>query len=185
VNNLKSKKGFVIISLIVFLFIIPNFPEGNNMEQLTSEIENSGNTNIQHIEILDGNKSVAFIKKDDGTEREMYFEKSLFSWKFKREFTFDPEGINEPIHLSFFQSPFNNEETLNTVLLRVFDNEISKVRIVTGENIVHDFELLSKGSGERFGLFRTDSNDVYEAEYIAYSNEGEVIVNIKGNAFLN
>ena len=176
-NILKSKKGFVIISVIVavVLLVISYFSKGNNMEQLTSEIENHGNTNIQHIEILDGNKSVAFIKKDDGTEREMYFEKSLFSWKFKREFTFYPEGINEPIHLSFFQSPFNNEETLNTVLLRVFDNEISKVRIETGENIFHDFELLSKGSGERFGLFRTDSNDVYEAEYIAYNSEGEVI----------
>lgn len=174
-NILKSKKGFVIISLIVFLFVISTFPKGNNMEQLIRKIENTGNTKMQHIEILDGNKSVAFIKKDDGTEREMYFEKYLLSWKFKREFTFDPEGINEPIHLSFFQSPFNNEETLNTVILRVFDNEISKVRIETGENIFHDFELLSKGSGERFGLFSTGSNEVYEAEYIAYNSEGEVI----------
>lgn len=175
-NILKSKKGLVFIIVIAVLLVISNFPKGNNKEQLTSEIENHGDSrDIQHIEILDGNKSVAFIKKDDGTEREMYFEKSLFSWKFKREFTFDSEGINEPIHLSFFQSPFNNEETLNTVLLRVFDNEISKVRIETRENIFHDFELLPKGSGERFGIFRTDSNDVYEAEYIAYNSEGEVI----------
>ena len=175
-NILKSKKGLVIIIVIVVLVVISNFPKGNNKEQLTSEIKNNGsNTNIQHIEILDGNKSVAFIKKDDGTEGEMYFEKSLFSWKFKREYTFYPEGIIEPIHLSFFLSPFNNEETLNTVLLRVFDTEISKVRIETGENIFHDFELLPKDSGGRFGLFVTESNDVYEAEYIAYNSEGEVI----------
>jgi len=176
VNILKTKKGLVIISVIAVLLVISNFPKGNNKEQLTSEIEKYGDSkDIQHIEIVDGYKSVAFLKKDDGTEREMYLEKSFFSWKFKREFTFDPKGINEPIHLSFFQSPFNGEESLNTVLLRVFDNEISKVRIETGENIFHDFELLPKGSGERFGLFRTDSNDVYEAEYIAYNSEGEVI----------
>ncbi|MEK5068677.1 hypothetical protein [Sporosarcina sp. FSL K6-1508] len=179
-NILKSKKGLVIIMGIAVLLVISNFSKGNNKEQLTSKIEKYGDdTDIQHIEILDGNKSVAFIKKDDGTEGEIYFEKSLLSWKFKREFTFEPEGINTPIHLSFFQSPFNNEETLNTVLLRVFDNEISKVRIETGENIFHDFELLPKGSGERFGLFRTASEDFYEAEYIAYNSEGEVIYTSK------
>ncbi|WP_025783386.1 hypothetical protein [Sporosarcina sp. D27] len=128
---------------------------------------------------MNGNKSIAFIKNDDGTESEMYFEKSLFSWKFKQDFTFEPEGINEPIHLSFFQSPFNKEEKLNTVLIRVFNNEISKVRIEIEEKILNDFELLPKGSGERFGLFNTENNSIFEAEYIAFNSKGEVVYTLK------
>lgn len=179
-NIIKFKKSLVIIiALIVFLLILI-LPQGNNKEQLTSEIERHGNnTNIQHIEILDGNKSIAFIKNDDGTESEMYFEKSLFSWKFKQDFTFEPEGVNEPIHLSFFQSPFNKEEKLNTVLLRVFDNEISKVKIEVGKEILSDFELLPKGSGERFGLFKTENNNINKAEYNAYNSKDEVVYKIK------
>lgn len=177
---LKSKKGLVIIIALIVFSVFLILPQGNNKEQLTNEIENHGNNiNIQHIELLDGNKSIAFIKNDDGTESEMYFEKSLFSWKLKQDFTFEPEGINEPIHLSFFQSPFNKEEKLNTVLLRVYDNEISKVRIEIGEKVLNDFELLAKGSGERFGLFKTENNNIYKAEYIAYNSKGEVVYTLK------
>ena len=179
-NILKSKKGLVIIITLIVFSVLLILPQGNNKEQLTNEIENHGdNINIQHIELLDDNKSIAFIKNDDGTESEMYFEKSLFSWKFKKDFTFEPEGVNEPIHLSFFQSPFNKEEKLNTVLLRVFDNEISKVRIEMGEKILNDFELLAKDSGEKFGLFKTENNNIYKAEYIAYNSKGEVVYTLK------
>ncbi|KMY51593.1 hypothetical protein [Peribacillus loiseleuriae] len=165
----------MIVAFVVIL-VISTFLIGNDKKQIISEMENhSDDIGIQHIEVLDGNKSVAFIKKDDGTEKEMYFGKTLFSWKFKRDYIFYPEGVNEPVQLSFFQSPFTKEETLDSILLRVFDNEISRVRIKKGDNIIHDFELLPKGSGKRFGLFRTDSNDVYDAEYIAYNSEGEVV----------
>ncbi|MEK4485671.1 hypothetical protein MHH81_08710 [Psychrobacillus sp. FSL H8-0484] len=165
---------WVIIAIVLVLFWL--LPRGDDKEQIAGEIKNHSNvTNINHIEVIDDNKSVAFSKTADGTEMEMYLEKSLFSWKKKRDYSFIPEGITEPIHLSFFDSPFSNEEEFNAVLLRVFDKEIDSVKIVKGRDIIHNFKLLAKDSDEKFGLFRTKSGEIYDAEYIAYNSEGEVV----------
>lgn len=51
--------------------------------------------------------------------------------------------------------------------------------IEIGEKIIGDLELLHKGSDERFGLFKTESNNIYEAEYIAYNSKGEVVYTLK------
>ena len=152
------------------------FAKGDHKEQIASEVKSHWNVvNIQHIEILDDNKSVAFYKTVDGSEREMYLEKSLFTWDMKRDFPFIREGVNEHIHLSFFDSPFSSEEEDNAVLLRVFDNEINRVHIVKGENIIYHFELFSIGSEERVGLFRTENDEIYDADYVAYNSDGEVV----------
>ncbi|WP_332633777.1 hypothetical protein [Halalkalibacter flavus] len=165
---------WVIIAIVLVLIWL--FAGGDDKKQIASEIKNHWNvTNIHHIEVINDNKSVAFFKTVDGTEMEMYLEKSLFSWNKKRDYFFIPEGINEPIHLSFFDSPYSNEEEYNAILLRVFDKEIDSVQIVKGEDIIHNFKLLTKGSGERFGLFRTENDGIYDAEYIAYNSEGEII----------
>lgn len=47
------------------------------------------------------------------------------------------------------------------------------------EKIISDFDLLPKGSGKRFGLFETESNNIYEAEYIAYNSKSEVVYTLK------
>ncbi len=124
---------------------------------------------------MEDNKSVAFFNTVDGSEREMYLEKSLFSWDKKSDYSFNREGVNEYFHLTFFNSPFNNEEKYNAVLLRVFDNEINSVHIVRDENIIYRFELFSIGSEERVGLVRMENDEVYRAEYIAYNSDGEVV----------
>lgn len=165
--------GIIItISLVVVWHIVGRDDE----EQIADEINNYGNvTNIQHIEVLDDDKSVAFYDAGDGTEIEMYLEKSLFSWNIKRSNSFNKEGINEPMFISFSTSPFSNVEEVNIVLLRVFDKEINSVQIVKDEDVIHNFELITKGSEEKFGLYRTESNEVHEAEFIAYNIEGEII----------
>lgn len=61
------------------------------------------------------------------------------------------------------------------MILRVFDKEIDRVEIVKGDQTIHSFELLTKAADERFGLFRTDNDEIYDAEYIAYNAEGEVV----------
>lgn len=95
--------------------------------------------------------------------------------RIKGDFSFNPEGITKPIHLSFFGSPSSNEEEFNAVLLRVFDKEIDRVIIVEGGNTIHNFKLFTNSSGEKFGLFRTKSDEIYDAEYIAHDSEGEVV----------
>lgn len=165
--------------IIAIIFSLIWFLSKDDKEQIAKEIKEHWDvTNIHHIEVINNNKAIAFFKTVDGTEMEMYLEKSLFSWRKKRDYTFIPEGVNESIHLSFFDSPYNNEEEYNAVLLRVFDIEIDSVQIVNGEEIIHYFKRLTKGSGERFELFTTESDAIYDAEYLAYNSEGEVVFSI-------
>jgi len=172
----KTKQVIIWIIIAIVLLLIWIYAKGDDKKQIVNEVKKHWNvTNIQHIEILDDNKSVVFYKTVDGTEREMYLEKSLFSWDNKRDFSFIREGVNEHILLSFFDSPFSNEEEYNAVLLRVFDNEINSVHIAKGEKIIYKFELFSTDSEERFGLFRTENDEIYNAEYIAYNSDGEVV----------
>ena len=77
--------------------------------------------------------------------------------------------------LSFFHSPFSNEEEYNAVLLRVLNNEITSVDMVKDDNIIHRFELFSISSEEKVGLFRMENDELYKAEYMAYNSNGEVV----------
>lgn len=155
-------------------------PPGDDKEQIAVETKNHWNvSNINHIEVFNDNKSVAFSKTADGSEMEMYLEKSLFSWKKKRDYSFIPEGITEPIHLSFFDSPFSDEEEFNAVLLRVFEKEIDSVQLINGGEKIHNFKLLAKDSNEKFGLFRTKSDEIYDGEHVAYNSDGEVVYSSK------
>lgn len=164
----------VIIAGVLFLILL--FIGGNDEEQIAREIKNNWHvTNIQHIEIINNNKSVALFETVDGTEMEAYLEKTLFFWNIKRDFSFNPAGINAPIFMTFFNSPFSNEEEYNAVTIKVFDEEINSVQLVKGEDIIHHFNLFTKGPGEKIGLFRTESEVIYDAEYIAYNQEGEVV----------
>ncbi|MFJ5762886.1 hypothetical protein ACIQAA_27965 [Neobacillus sp. NPDC093182] len=175
-RTVKTKNVLLILVCILVIAVASIFFISDDKKQITREIENQLNyKNITHIEVFDDNKSVVFIKNDDGTEGEIYLEKSLFSWDCKQDYSFIREGVVDPIHLSFFQSPFNNEQKSNAVLLRVLDGEISTVKIEKGKDIIHNFELLKKGSGERFGLFRSKSNDVFGAKLIAHNKKGEVV----------
>lgn len=178
---LKKNKQFIIwVIIAIVLVLIWLLPRGDDKEQIAGEIKNHWNvTNIHHIEVIDENKSVVFFKTVDGTEKEMYLEKSLFSWKNKRDFSFMPEGLTEPIHLSFFDSPFSNEEEFKAVLLRVFDKEIDSVQIVKGGDTIHNYKLITLDSGKKFGLFRTKSDEIYDAQYNAYNSEGEVVYSSK------
>ena len=165
--------GIIIAIILVVVWLIVG---RDDEEQIANEINNHGFvTNIQHIEVLDANKSVAFFNVDDNTEMEMYLEKSLFSWNNKRDNSFNRLRINEPMFISFSNSPFSNEEEVSMVLLRIFDHEINSVQIVKYEEIIHNFELITKGPDEKFGLFRTESDEIYEAEFVAYNSEGEVV----------
>jgi hypothetical protein len=176
VRTVKTKKVLLILVCFLVIAVASIFFISDDKKQITREIENKLNyKNITHVEVFDDKKSVVFIKNDDGTEGEIYLEKSLISWDFKQDYSFIREGVVDPIHISFFQSPFNNEQKSNALLLRVFDGEISSVKIEKGKDVIHNFELLKKGSGERFGLFRTKSNDVFDAKFIAYNKKGEVV----------
>lgn len=53
------------------------------------------------------------------------------------------------------------------------------MKIVKGRDTIHNFKLLAKNSDEKFGLFRTKSGEIYDAEYIAYNSEGEVVYSSK------
>lgn len=61
----------------------------------------------------------------------------------------------------------------------MFDKEIDSVKIVEGGNTIHNFKLFTNGLSEKFGLFRTNSDEIYDAEYIAYDSEGEVVYSSK------
>lgn len=174
---MRRNRPVIIGIIIAVIFIVVWLVVGRGDEVLiTNEINKHANgTEIQHIEVLDNDTSVAFFDVSDGVEREMYLEKSLFSWNNKRDKTFSKLGINEPMFISFSNSPFSNEEEVNMVLLRVFDKEINSVQIVKDEDVIHNFELISKGSDEKFGLFRTESEEIHEAEFIAYNSEGDVV----------
>nr|WP_263323149.1 hypothetical protein [Neobacillus sp. Marseille-Q6967] len=175
-RTVKAKKVLLILVCLLVIAVASIFFISDDKKQITREIENKLNyKNITHVEVFDDKKSVVFIKNDDGTEREINLEKSLISWDFKQDYSFIREGVVDPIHISFFQSPFNNEQKSNALLLRVFDDEISSVKIEKGKDVIHNFELIKKGSGERFGLFRTKSNDVFDAKFIAYNKKGEVV----------
>jgi hypothetical protein len=165
--------GMAIAAVFSFIWLLPaRGSEG----QIANEIaKKTSDVRIDHIEVIDNNLSVAFLHTSAGEEREMYWESSLFSWEAKKYFAFIPEGIHEPIHLAFFNSPFTGEEEYNAVILRVFDKEIDRVEIVKGDQTIHSFKLLTKTADERFGLFRTDNEEIYDAEYIAYNAEGEVV----------
>ncbi|SFP97993.1 hypothetical protein SAMN05421670_0517 [Psychrobacillus psychrotolerans] len=172
----KNIQAVIWAFIVIVLVMIWLLPRGDDKEQIAGEINNHWNVaNINHIEVIDDNKSVAFSQTVDGNEMEVYLEKSLFSWEKKSDYSFNPEGITEPIHLSFFSSPFSNEEEFNAVLLRVFDKEIDSVQIVKGDDTIHNFKLLTKDSGKKFALFRTKSDELFDAEYIAYNSEGEVV----------
>jgi hypothetical protein len=180
VRTVKTKRVLQIVVCFLVILVASIFFIGDDKERIIREIENQVNVkNITHIEVFDDNKSVVFIKKDDGTEGEIYLEKSLLYWDVKQDYSFIREGVVEPIHISFFQSPFNNEQKSNAVLLRVFDGEISSLKIMKGKDVIHHFKIRNKGSGERFGLFRTNRNDVFDAKFIAYNNKGEVVFSNK------
>ncbi len=172
-------KNKVIIGAIIAVVVLISFwlfAGGDDKKQIAREINKHWNvTDIDHIEVINDNESVAFFKTVDGTEMEMYLEKSLFSWNKKRDYSFSSEGINKPIHLSFFDSPYRNEEEYNAILLRIFDEEIVSVQIAKDEDIIHNFKVLSKDTGERFGLFRTENDSIYNADYVAYNIKGEVV----------
>ncbi|WP_212613433.1 hypothetical protein [Ureibacillus acetophenoni] len=167
----------LIISSLLFI-LLPLFTRGDDHEQIARVIHNNWNSvYIEHIEVIEDNKSVAFFHTADGEEREVYLEKSLFSWKNIRDLTFIREGITKPIHLSFSNSPYTNEEDIHLVLLRVFDKEIDRVEIVKEGETIHKYQLRSKDSEEKFGLFRTEIDDIYEAEFIAYNSAGAIVFN--------
>lgn len=138
---MNKNLAIVGVGIVVFFVLIWIYAGGDDKEQIASEIIKPWNdTNIHHIEMVEDIKSVAFFTTSEGTKMEMYLEKSLLSWKKKRDFSFIPEGIKSPIHLSFFDCPYSNEEEYNVVLLRVFDKEIDSVQIVKGEDIVEKDE---------------------------------------------
>ena len=173
ISWLKRSAALSVIKAIISFWL---FAGGDDKKQIAREINKHWNvTDIDHIEVIDDNESVAFFKTVDGTEMEMYLEKSLFSWNKKRDYSFSSEGINKPIHLSFFDSPYRNEEEYNAILLRIFDEEIVSVQIAKDEEIIHNFKVLSKDTGERFGLFRTENDSIYNADYVAYNIKGEVV----------
>jgi hypothetical protein len=178
---MSVKRRFIIGVTIAAVFsFIWHLPVRGSEEQIANAIAKKTNgASIDHIEVIDHNLSVAFLHTANGEEREMYFEKSLFSWKAKRDFAFVQEGIEDPIHLAFFTSPFSGEEGYHAVILRVFDKEIDHVEIVKGNQTIHSFKLHAKDAGERFGLFRTESDEIYDAEYIACDAEGEVVYRSK------
>ncbi len=165
--------GMAIAAVFSFIWLLP---ARGSEAQIANEIaEKTNGVSIDHIEMIDNHLSVAFLHTAAGEEKELYLERSLFSWEAKKEFAFTPEGIHDPIHLAFFNSPFTGEEEFNAVILRVFDKEIDRVEIVKGKKTLHSFKLLTKAADEKFGLFRTDSDEIYDAEYIAYNAEGEVV----------
>lgn len=92
------------------------------------------------------------------------------------DFSFSPpEGTNEPFFISMFDSPFSNEGEYHVISLSVLDSEIANVKMVNGKNIIHNFELTSVDSREKFAFYRTKSDAIYEAEFIAYNSKGEVV----------
>jgi hypothetical protein len=120
VRTVITKRVLLILVCFLVIAVASIYVIRDDKEQITREIENQMNVkNITHIEVFDNNNSVVFIKNDDGTEGEIYLEKSLFSWDYKQDYSYIREGVVEPIHISFFQSPFNNEQKSNAVLLRV------------------------------------------------------------------
>lgn len=173
---LKSKKARLIFVLAIVIIGILLMLQNNDEEQIASKIQNYWPAAyIHHIELLDDNKALVLLDIHVDEEKEVYLEKSQFSWKLLRSFPFIRDGVSQPIHFSFFQSPFNNEDQFNSVIVRVFDDEISSVQMEMRKKMIHNFQLIKKESGERFGLLRTESSELFEAEYVAYNSKGEVV----------
>lgn len=76
---MKKNKIFVVLFLIG-LGSIWFIGRGDDKEQIANEIkEHWSITNIQEIELIDNNKSIALFKDSEGVEWEMYLEKSFLS----------------------------------------------------------------------------------------------------------
>jgi hypothetical protein len=80
VRTVKTKRVLLILVCFLVIAVASVFFISDDKKQITREIENKLNyKNISHVEVFDDKKSVVFIKNDDGTEGEIYLEKSLFS----------------------------------------------------------------------------------------------------------
>ncbi len=89
-------KNKVIIGAVIAVVVLISFwlfAEGDDKKQIAREINKHWHvTDIDHIEVINDYKSLAFFKTVDGTEMEMYLEKSLFSWNKKRDYSFPQKG---------------------------------------------------------------------------------------------
>ena len=177
----KSKKFFVIVFLVVIGAGTLLSRDDNTL--ILTEVEKKWNiSNLYHLELFDDDKkAVVFFETIDGEEREMYLEKSFFKWHERRGYMHEPEGIEEPLHLSFSESPFKNEEDLELVVIRVYDTEINNVEIRTTKGLLKNIKIQPKrvGKATGFGLLRTGDKDIFEAEFVSYNAEGEVLYSIE------
>lgn len=178
---IKSKKFIVIVLLVVIGAGILLSRDDN--ELVIKEAEKSWDiSNLYHIELFDDDKkAVVFFETIGGEEREMYLEKSFFYWQERRGYMHEPEGIDEPIHLSFSESPFKNEADLELVVIRVYDTKINNVEIRTTKGLLKNIKIQNKriGKATGFGLVRIGEKDISEAEFISYNAEGEVLYSVK------
>ncbi|MBO0588084.1 hypothetical protein [Sporosarcina sp. E16_8] len=177
---IKSKKIFLIV-LVVVIGAGILFSRDDNALVIT-EVENSWViTNLYHIELFDDKKAVVFFETIDGSEREVYLEKTIFKWHERRGYMHEPEGIDEPLHLSFSESPFKNEEDLELVVIRVYDTKINNVEIRTTKGLLKNIKIQPKRVGKTvgFGLVRIDDKDILEAEFVSYNAEGKFLYSVK------
>jgi len=167
---IKSKKFFIIVLLVVIGAGIL-FSKDDNASVIT-EFEKSWDiSNLYHIELFDDDKkAVVFFETIDGSEREVYLEKSFLKWHERRGYMHEPEGIDEPLHLSFSESPFKDEGDLELVVIRVYDTKVNSIEIRTAKGLLKNIEIQPKRVG--FGLVRIDDKDIFEAEFVSHNAEG-------------
>ncbi|KAA0941034.1 hypothetical protein FQ087_21550 [Sporosarcina sp. ANT_H38] len=111
----------------------------------------------------------------------MYLEKSFFKWNERRSYWHEPEGIDKPLYISFAESPFKNEEDLELVVIRVYNPAINNVEIRTTKGLLKNIKIQPKriGKATGFGLVRTGDEAIFEAEFISYNVQGEVLYSVK------
>ncbi|MBM7095186.1 hypothetical protein JSY36_05395 [Bacillus sp. H-16] len=173
----KRKRTIVVALLLGVIAFITIHLQGADKDLIESTIREEWHVrDMQHIELVDDTKAVAFFETADGVEREVYMEKSWFRWTSRIDYTFEPAKKNYPFFLSFFGSPYHEEGDMNMVLVRVFDQDISTIQLEHGDAVLTELEILTKGSDqERFALVRSDNDAMFKADFIAYNSDGEVV----------
>jgi hypothetical protein len=158
------------------------FSKDDNASVITEVKKNWNISKFYHIELFDNDtKAVVFFETIHGEEREMYLEKPFLKWHERRDYLHEPEGIEQPNHLSLAESPFKNEEDLELVVIRAYDTEINNVEIRTTKGLLKNIKIQPKRIGKTvgFGLARTNDKDIFKAELVSYNAEGKVLYSVK------